>query len=92
MFFGAQAFSERAFASDFTPNALAVLTGSQLTTNVGNVTTTAGANTAVTGNAFTLANGIWVLVGVLWKERSLIVLNAGLTIIYIIGLIENAIA
>jgi len=42
--------------------------------------------------AFTLANGIWVLVGVLWKERSLIVLNAGLTIIYIIGLIENAIA
>tara|TARA_B100000989_G_scaffold263263_1_gene215067 strand:+ start:633 stop:878 length:246 start_codon:yes stop_codon:yes gene_type:complete len=42
--------------------------------------------------AFCLANGIWVLVGILWKEKSLIVLNAGLTIIYIIGLIENFIA
>jgi len=39
--------------------------------------------------AFTLANGIWVLVGVLWKEKSLIVLNAGLTIIYIVGLISD---
>ena len=36
--------------------------------------------------AFTVANGIWVAVGILWKERSLIVLNAGLTIIYLIGL------
>ena len=36
--------------------------------------------------AFTVSNLGWVLVGYLWKEKSLIVLNAGLTIIYIIGL------
>ena len=36
---------------------------------------------------FCLANGLWVLVGVLWREQSLIVLNAGLTVIYIAGLI-----
>ena len=36
---------------------------------------------------FCLANGVWVLVGVLWKEQSLIVLNAGLTLIYLAGLI-----
>jgi len=35
---------------------------------------------------FCIANGIWVVVGILWKERSLIVLNAGLTFIYILGL------
>jgi len=39
--------------------------------------------------AFTVANGIWVVVGVLWKEKSLIILNAGLTIIYIAGLIQD---
>ena len=39
--------------------------------------------------AFTIANGIWVIVGVLWKEKSLIILNAGLTIIYIAGLIQD---
>ena len=37
--------------------------------------------------AFILANSLWVLVGFLWKEMSLIVLNTGLTIIYIFGLI-----
>ena len=37
--------------------------------------------------AFILANALWVYVGWLWKEQSLIVLNAGLTIIYILGLI-----
>jgi|TARA_B110000285_G_C15051302_1_gene577138 hypothetical protein len=42
--------------------------------------------------AFCLANAIWVVVGVLWKEKSLIVLNAGLTLIYIIGIIQNLIA
>jgi len=41
--------------------------------------------------AFTVANGIWVLIGVLWKEKSLIVLNAGLTIIYIAGLLQDSI-
>lgn len=35
---------------------------------------------------FCIANGIWVAVGILWKERSLIVLNAGLTLIYLMGL------
>ena len=37
--------------------------------------------------AFIIANSIWVLVGILWKEKSLIVLNAGLTVIYIAGLL-----
>ena len=37
--------------------------------------------------AFISANSLWVLVGILWKEQTLIVLNAGLTIIYILGLL-----
>tara|TARA_Y100000748_G_C15105926_1_gene336269 strand:+ start:226 stop:453 length:228 start_codon:yes stop_codon:yes gene_type:complete len=37
--------------------------------------------------AFIIANSLWVVVGLLWKEMTLIVLNAGLTIIYILGLI-----
>ena len=37
--------------------------------------------------AFIIANSLWVLVGLLWKEATLIVLNAGLTIIYVLGLI-----
>jgi len=36
---------------------------------------------------FCVANGIWVLVGILWQERSLIALNAGLTAIYVAGLL-----
>ena len=36
--------------------------------------------------AFILANSLWVIVGFLWREMTLIVLNAGLTIIYIFGL------
>ena len=39
--------------------------------------------------AFTVSNLGWVLIGYLWKEKSLIVLNAGLTIIYIIGLVSD---
>ena len=35
---------------------------------------------------FTIGNGVWVLVGWLWKEHSLIVLNIIITIIYIVGL------
>ena len=35
---------------------------------------------------FTVANLIWTLVGILWKEKTLIVLNSGLVMIYIIGL------
>tara|TARA_B100000676_G_scaffold78608_1_gene78351 strand:+ start:12 stop:239 length:228 start_codon:yes stop_codon:yes gene_type:complete len=37
--------------------------------------------------AFIIANSLWVIVGYLWKENSLIVLNGGLTIIYILGLV-----
>ena len=37
--------------------------------------------------AFIIANSLWVVVGLLWKEATLIVLNAGLTIIYVFGLI-----
>lgn len=41
--------------------------------------------------AFTIANLMWVIIGILWKEKSLIVLNAGLTLIYIVGLIQDGI-
>lgn len=37
--------------------------------------------------AFISANTLWVLVGILWREQTLIILNAGLTMIYILGLI-----
>ena len=37
--------------------------------------------------AFIVSNSLWVLIGILWKEKSLIVLNAGLTVIYVAGLI-----
>tara|TARA_B100000927_G_scaffold224670_1_gene184435 strand:+ start:35 stop:262 length:228 start_codon:yes stop_codon:yes gene_type:complete len=37
--------------------------------------------------AFIIANSLWVIVGYLWKENSLIVLNGGLTTIYILGLV-----
>ena len=37
--------------------------------------------------AFIIANSLWVIVGYLWKENSLIVLNAGLTFIYVLGLV-----
>ena len=36
--------------------------------------------------AFIIANSLWVVVGILWKEMTLVVLNTGLTIIYILGL------
>ena len=36
--------------------------------------------------AFISANSLWVIVGILWREQTLIVLNAGLTIIYILVL------
>lgn len=36
---------------------------------------------------FLVSNSLWILVGILWRERSLIVMNAGLTLIYIVGLI-----
>ncbi len=35
---------------------------------------------------FIVSNSLWILIGILWKEKSLVVMNLGLTIIYIIGL------
>lgn len=37
--------------------------------------------------AFVISSGLWTLVACLWREKSLIVLNGGLTCIYILGLI-----
>ena len=37
--------------------------------------------------AFITANSLWVAVGVLWKEQTVWVLNGGLTLIYIAGLL-----
>ena len=37
--------------------------------------------------AFIVSNGLWVLIGLLWKEKSLVVLNAGLTVSYVAGLL-----
>ena len=37
--------------------------------------------------AFISANALWTYVGWLWKEQSLIVLNAGLALIYVFGII-----
>lgn len=36
---------------------------------------------------FIVANSMWILIGYLWRENSFIVMNAGLTAIYIIGLL-----
>tara|TARA_E500000178_G_C16954829_1_gene723128 strand:+ start:352 stop:582 length:231 start_codon:yes stop_codon:yes gene_type:complete len=40
--------------------------------------------------AFIFSNSLWVLVGYLWKEKSLIALNAGLTLIYILGVLVKS--
>lgn len=37
--------------------------------------------------AFIGSNTLWIIIGVLWKEKSLVVMNAGLTLIYIAGLL-----
>ena len=34
---------------------------------------------------YIVANGIWVIVGILWKERTVWVLNAGLTLVFVLG-------
>jgi len=36
---------------------------------------------------FIIGNAMWILVGVSWKEKSLLWFNIGLTLIYIIGLL-----
>ena len=35
--------------------------------------------------AFIVANSLWMFVGYKWRENTVIVLNAGLTVIYILG-------
>jgi hypothetical protein len=37
--------------------------------------------------AFIFSNSIWILIGILWNEKSLVVMNLGLIIIYIAGLL-----
>lgn len=37
--------------------------------------------------AFLFSNLIWAFIGLLWKEKSLILMNIGLSIIYIAGLV-----
>jgi hypothetical protein len=37
--------------------------------------------------AFMVANTSWIIVGLLWREKSLIFMNAAITLIYIVGLI-----
>lgn len=36
---------------------------------------------------FLFSNALWIIVGVLWKQKSVIVMNSGLTLIYIVGLL-----
>ena len=36
---------------------------------------------------FMWSNLLWVAVGVLWREKSLVVMNTALTAIYIVGLV-----
>ena len=36
---------------------------------------------------FIIANTMWMIIGILWRENSLVVMNAGLTVIYLIGLV-----
>lgn len=38
---------------------------------------------------FIFSNAVWTATGVLWKEKSLIVLNFSLTIVYVIGLVYH---
>ena len=37
--------------------------------------------------AFIISNSLWILVGILWKEKTVIVMNTGLCGIYIVGLL-----
>ena len=36
---------------------------------------------------FIAGNALWISVGYLWKENSLLYMNIGLTVIYVVGLI-----
>lgn len=38
---------------------------------------------------FMFSNILWVIVGVLWQEKSLVVMNAILTLIYIVGILRS---
>jgi hypothetical protein len=36
---------------------------------------------------FIIANTLWMIIGILWREKSMIVMNLGLNAIYLIGLL-----
>ena len=36
---------------------------------------------------FIVANALWALTGILWKERSLVVLNLSMVLVYVAGMI-----
>ena len=38
---------------------------------------------------FGIASALWTIIGVLWKEKTLILLNAVLTAIYLIGIFKH---
>ena len=38
---------------------------------------------------YIFSNTLWVIIGVLWKEKTIITINAGVNIIFIAGLIFN---
>lgn len=38
---------------------------------------------------FIFSNTLWMVIGLLWKEKSLVVMNFGLTIIYVAGLLYD---
>lgn len=38
---------------------------------------------------FIISNTLWMVIGILWKEKSLVVMNFGLTIIYVAGLLYD---
>jgi len=38
---------------------------------------------------FIISNTLWMIIGILWREKSLVVMNFGLTIIYVAGLLYD---
>jgi hypothetical protein len=38
---------------------------------------------------FMVSNTMWIIVGVVWQEKSLIVMNSALTLIYIAGIAHS---
>lgn len=38
---------------------------------------------------FGIASSLWTIIGVLWREKTLILLNAVLTAIYLVGIVKH---